>query len=83
MNGHKREADTATETMEEKKGKLDHGEKVEEEVGKGGGGLLKARKRRGGGQHSSSERTKLNAWMRWRKQKLPYSSKMTDSSVIG
>lgn len=31
MNGHKREADTAIETMEEKKGKLDHGEKVEED----------------------------------------------------
>ena len=32
MNGHKREADTATETMEEKKKeKWDHGEKVQEE----------------------------------------------------
>lgn len=32
MNGHKREADTATETMEEKKKeKWDHGEKVQKE----------------------------------------------------
>lgn len=29
MNGHKREADTATETMEEKKGKWDVGRKWE------------------------------------------------------
>lgn len=42
MKGHKREADTATETMEEKKGKWDHGERVvvEEEVSEEWGSAL-------------------------------------------
>lgn len=53
MNGHKRQADTATETMvEKKKGKWDHGEKAvvvaevrEEDAG--GEMVLKARKKEG------------------------------------
>lgn len=74
MNGHKRQADTGTETMvEKKKGKWDHGEKAVVVVEGGGrrtrvGRWCRRRgKRRGGGHHSHlRERIKINAKIRWR-----------------